>query len=153
MKELPFDKPGYEAWLKTVPPEIRELAEKYPPWFLYRDSATGYRAVIHAYTPKGKVRCHFLAAFNKIDFERDVHDMDPAQLTPCEPPDENEEVGLTIPPEDTNTYIAVRRAQMMLETWHELIRLVQIPPEAQAAFDRFGGMVRLNCEFLMGETQ
>lgn len=46
-----------QAWLETRPPVVRDVAERFPPWHLYRLTTTGQNARIVAYAENGTVRC------------------------------------------------------------------------------------------------
>ena len=46
---------SWEAWVRTRPPIVREVAERFPPWRLVRLKSTGHRGTIYSYSEDGTV--------------------------------------------------------------------------------------------------
>jgi hypothetical protein len=80
-----FHAPEWEAWLDERPPEIRELAARMPPWFLYRLKSSGHIVTIAAFSEHEAgpptLRVHVLRRYNPhILMERTVFGIPPEDL-------------------------------------------------------------------------
>lgn len=90
---IEMKEPDWSAWLDSRPPEIRRMAEKWPPNRLYRMGDTGHRVTIVSYGEDGTVRVFVSGKYNFVTFEREVFGVDPATLTECDLPPSDEPVG------------------------------------------------------------
>ncbi len=72
---------------------VRAIAERLPPWNLYRMKSTGQRCTIAAIAEDGTVRVDVTGEFNLIMFGRSVFGIDPNDLEVCDPPGDDEPVG------------------------------------------------------------
>ena len=83
----------WQEWLGQRPPEVRALAERLPPWNLYRMQSTGHRVTMKAYDENGTVRVVVSPQYNCVVFGREVFGVDPDDLEVCEVPEPSELVG------------------------------------------------------------
>ncbi len=84
----------HRKWLAARPPAIRELAERFPPWSLFRLKSTGHRVHVIAYGENGTLRVAVTGRFNALAFERQVFGVDPNDMEPCELPGPDEPLGV-----------------------------------------------------------
>lgn len=83
----------YQTWVAERPDGIRQIAERFFPWKLYRDKGH-HRVLVIGFAedpsvPGGvSVKMSVLAQFNEVlTFERNVFGVDPDDLVECELPD------------------------------------------------------------------
>ena len=91
---------SYARWCKKRPPVVRELAERFPPWELFRMKSTGHRCTVAAIAENGTVRVDITGEFNQTLFDRSVFGVDPGDLEPCELPGPNETPGTVLTQQD-----------------------------------------------------
>jgi hypothetical protein len=84
---------AWAEWVASRPPGIQTMCEKWPPDRLYRMEPTGQRVLLHSYEEDGTVTVDILGTFNALVCERRVFGIDPASLTECDLPTDNEVVG------------------------------------------------------------
>jgi hypothetical protein len=99
---------AWDAWLEVRPPIVRAVAERFPPWSLWRLDLTGedgkptgrfQRVYVLSYDetddPKRPITLTIavVGRFNAVAFERSVFGIDPADLTPCDLPGPDDPVG------------------------------------------------------------
>lgn len=95
----------YTEWVATRPVVIREMAQRWNPWTLYRMKSTGHRVLICSFYEDRTLRVVVLAQYNLIGFERYVFGIDPDDLEECDLPGPDDPVGIApvtiLPPEAT----------------------------------------------------
>lgn len=105
---------GYRKWVKSRPPNVRAVAERFEPWSLYRFKDTDQRVTIVSFGEEqdGSVTLTVMvsAEFNFTMFERQVFGVNPDNLEPCELPAENEPTGALLSGEEVMANLpALRR--------------------------------------------
>ncbi len=111
----------WEEWLGGRPPEVRIVAEKYPPNKLYRMKGTGHRVLLYSYCEDGTVTVIVSGKYNLVTMERRVFGISPDSLEPCDIPDENEPVGAMFQTDDEIlAYVNARRAENGIDPLVEL---------------------------------
>ena len=103
------DEKAYARWCKKRPAGVRELAERFPPWELFRIKSTGQRCTVAAVSENGTVRVDVTGEFNQVLFDRSVFGISPDDLEPCDLPAEGEIVGTALSPADVDANIDVLR--------------------------------------------
>ena len=104
----PEDEADYRLWVAGRPEPVRLVAERFEPWSLY---ALGHRRVTVVSFDEHEngdvtITVSITGDFNLIPFNREVFGIEPDELTPCDPPHEDEVVGtLLTEPEDVQAYI------------------------------------------------
>ncbi|MCK5923538.1 MAG: hypothetical protein KAG66_21565 [Methylococcales bacterium] len=83
-------------WAKGLPDKARRSALSHPAVQLYRDARTGHRVYIDSYANDGTVTIVVSGQFNHVAMERNVFGIDVSSLSPCDPPSEDEPVGVTL---------------------------------------------------------
>lgn len=77
----------WQEWLWERPPAVREVAERLPPWKLYRMTDTGQRVRILQYDEHHDDSVTLTVSvdnyFNFVLVERNVFGIDPAVMEPC----------------------------------------------------------------------
>jgi hypothetical protein len=101
-----FDEGGREAWqewLESRPAKIREVAEKYPPWILYRIKGGSTCGIIASYGEQEDgsvtVTVDVTGEFNLVIMDRSVFGIKPSDLEECDIPDGLKGTALTEQPE------------------------------------------------------
>ncbi len=94
------ERAGWEAWLAERPEAVRKVAEKLPPWKLYRLHDSGHRVTLRS-IDEGEddsvtLTVTVSAQFNLIAFERNVFGIKPEDLTECDLPGPDEPVGAAV---------------------------------------------------------
>ena len=94
----------YAEWLDERPPHVREVAERFPPWKLFRMESSGHRVTVHSFDERidGTVtlKVNVTGDYNFVAFERRVFGIDPEDLTECELPAEDELLGASLTTEE-----------------------------------------------------
>ena len=108
MKTANWYEPTQEAldawaeWTAERPPAVREVAERFPPWTLWKlphtdDPKRFQRVYVRSFgePEDGTVTLTVCVdgRFNLLAFERNVFGIDPSRLEPCELPGPDEKVG------------------------------------------------------------
>ena len=83
----------FEAWVKERPAIIRKMIKSHPPNLLYCMASSGHRVVIYSYSENETVAVAVLGKYNRVTFERRVFGIKPSELTECDLPPEDEELG------------------------------------------------------------
>lgn len=96
---------SWTRWVKSRPVAVREVAERFPPWELFRLKPTGQRVIVASFFENGTVSVDILGAFNHMDFERCVFGIDPNDLEPCELPAPGEVTGAIMTARDVQDNI------------------------------------------------
>lgn len=89
---------AWVSWCAERPPEIREVAERFPPWSLWllneqRVYPVGYSEPDPPKFPGVTLRVMVSGEYNFVMMEREVFGVDPASLTPADMPTPHEPVG------------------------------------------------------------
>jgi hypothetical protein len=99
---------SYEEWCAERPPEIAELARKFPPWNLYRLGKNRVYLIGFSESKDGTPHTCMVqvsAKFNYCAFERNVFGIKPEELVECDPPGPDEQVGVFLNEEQTEALI------------------------------------------------
>ena len=108
---------GWETWVNSRPLKVSAVARQFNPWQLYRMKSTGHRVLVYSFDdptsdPQLPVTLTVLVLgkFNKVAFERKVFGIPPEDLTPCELPGPEEEVGAALTdPEEIKAALALHK--------------------------------------------
>lgn len=99
-------KQEWEKWLSERPPQIRELAQKFPPDKLYLLKTSNHRVYPISYSEDGTLTVVVSGQYNVVMFDRNVFGINPNDLEECDLPDENESLGTVLTEEeDVESYI------------------------------------------------
>ncbi len=90
------DEEGWQEWVESRPPCVRELIKQLPPDRLYRLDGDGHRVLIHSYNEDGTVCVDVSGDYNFVIFERSVFGVNPADLEECDLPSANEPCGVAL---------------------------------------------------------
>ncbi len=72
---------AWMVWLGQRPESVMRVAERLPPWLLYRLKSTGQLVEMRSFSEDGTVTVAVLKQWNGPHvFERDVFGVDPADL-------------------------------------------------------------------------
>jgi hypothetical protein len=113
----------WDEWVSTRPEVVRKIAEKLKPWELYwlpcgdGHPLGGHRVTIHSISEDGTVTVDVTGDFNKIMFGRRVFGIDPADLTPCDLPPPDEELGEVLTQEEANDNLDAMRVMVRPDLW------------------------------------
>lgn len=87
------DETKYKAWLSNIPSRFRKIAEQFDPWSVYRMKSTRHLVMLYGFdeTEYGiMLIVLFLKDFNPfVPFNRNVFEVNPNDLEPCELPESN----------------------------------------------------------------
>lgn len=110
---------GWAKWVRSRPPAIRAVAEKFDPWSLYRMKSTGQRVRIYSFTEGEPVTLTVLvlAEFNLVLFETQVFGIAPEDLEPCELPGATEPVGAVLQGDEVRHNIDALRVLVRPDLW------------------------------------
>lgn len=101
-------------WVAERPPAVREIAQRFEPWSLYRMKSTGQRVAILSFGEQedGSVTLTVAVSgqFNLVMFDRNVFGIDPNDLEPCDLPAEDEAVGAVMSQRDVDDNLPALRA-------------------------------------------
>lgn len=108
---------AWKEWLAELPEKVRQVAERFDPWSLYRMKSTGHRVFICGMgeDQKGNATLTVLisAEYNFVIFAREVFGIEPDDLEPCGLPAEDELTGsLLTTQEDVEAFCAAKRQEM-----------------------------------------
>lgn len=95
-KELPPHlQKEWADWLATRPEGIQELAKRFPPWKLFRLNSNRVYVQSYGEGEDGELtlRVAVDARFGVVTMERTVFGIKPEDLTECDLPDPDEQVG------------------------------------------------------------
>lgn len=111
---------SWAEWCETRPYGVRQVAEKHPPWKLFKMD-TGHRVTVTSYQEleqsphKVSVTVAVTGEYNKVLFARQVFGIDPDELEECDLPGENEELGVEIAQEDVPAYLKLMKERESAE--------------------------------------
>ena len=60
----------WNEWLSDRPESIKKLADKYPPYNLYKLKTSGQRVTMHSYWEDGTVSIWITGKFNLVMFDK-----------------------------------------------------------------------------------
>ena len=103
---------AWQEWLDERPPNVRAVAERFPPWELYRMKDTGQRVTVASFYEDGTVSVDVTGQFNATMFNSNVFGIDPANLEPCDLPDSNEVTGTMMTSEEVDENIDLLRVSI-----------------------------------------
>jgi len=109
IEPTPEQEKEWAEWVASRPDKVRAVAERFPPWELYRMKSTGQRVTVASYSEDGTVSVNVSADFNVTLFERNVFGIDPDDLEPCDLPNETEPRGALMTGEEVNENIDALR--------------------------------------------
>lgn len=99
---------SWEEWVAKLPAVSRDLAERFPPNYLYRLKSTGQRVTIKAYSDKGTLSVAVSGDYNRVVFNHVLPCIAPLDLEECELPGLGEDVGATLTElQDIREYVAM----------------------------------------------
>ena len=109
----PEQKSGWGQWVAERPDNVREVAERFDPWTLYRMKDTNQRVTLYSFReqPDGGVTLtvNITGQFNLIAFDRQVFGINPDDLEECDLPVEGEPLGEGLNEDEQLEYINARR--------------------------------------------
>lgn len=89
----------WEQWLESRPPQIVEVARRYPPWELFRMDS-GHRCTVYSYGEEEgggvSLTVSVTGEYNLVVFNRNVFGVSPDELTPCDLPADDEILGAAL---------------------------------------------------------
>lgn len=95
---------GWKAWVAERPDNVRQVAESFEPWSLYRMKDTGQRCTLVSFGEgeDGSVTLtvNITGEFNAVIFDRSVFGVDPDSLESCDLPPKTEAVGAALTDSD-----------------------------------------------------
>jgi hypothetical protein len=109
---------AWKEWVETRPPGVREVAERFEPWSLYRLKSTGQRVTLRSIASDGTVTVNVTGQFNLVTHERAVFGIDPDDLEPCDPPPPGEPVGSAMTQQEVEDNIDALRVQVRPDLWY-----------------------------------
>lgn len=89
----PEQRAAWDEWLSDRPQVIKDLAEKYPPYNLYRMG--NHRVTLYSYSEDGTVTVNVTGEYNRVLFSRQVFGVDPSRIVECDLPAHGEDLGDT----------------------------------------------------------
>ena len=114
-KPTPEQEAGWKEWVAGRPDNVREVAERFNPWTLYRMKSTGQRVSICSFGEgeKGDVTLtvDIVGQFNLLLHDLQVFGIDPDDLEECDLPAEDEPLGEILDDDEQLEYINARRRE------------------------------------------
>lgn len=119
MEVTPEQEAEWKTWVADRPPDVRDVAERFDPWSLYRMKSTGQRVTIRSFRegPPVTLTVNILSDFNLVLFERQVFGIEPNDLEPCDIQDQDEPVGAVISQEDAIENVDAMRVLIRPDLW------------------------------------
>lgn len=121
MTPTPEQEAGYRNWLATRPDHVRQVAERFDPWSLYRLKTSGHRVTVASFGEgeDGAVTLtvNVLADFNLVMFERQVFGIQPDDLEPCDLPAADERLGAMLAPAEVDDHLDELRVMVRPDLW------------------------------------
>ena len=104
----------WETWLRGRPAIIHTLAQRFPPYNLYRLKRTGQRCTIHSYNEGGTLTVAVTGQWNQVMFDRHVFGVAPENLEEAELPGPDELHGTVLTdPEEIATFVDLTRPAVL----------------------------------------
>ncbi len=115
----PEQESEWKQWVSERPDDIREVAERFDPWSLYRLKSSGHRVTLYSISEGSPVTVtvNVLKEFNEIMFERQVFGINPDDLEPCELPAHDEVVGAMMTQDQVYENLDSLRATIRPDLW------------------------------------
>lgn len=113
---------GWADWVAERPKVVRDIAERFDIWTLYRLKSTGQRVQIVAVSEDGTLRVNVDPAHNLTLMGTTVFGVPPEDLEECDLPGHDEPVGELLTPEQQLRFVNGRRHANGLEPLDELPR-------------------------------
>lgn len=92
----PESRADWDAWVKSRPEVIQNLAQQYPPNKLYRIKETGQRVTLISYGEDRTARVNVTGKYNTVMFDREVFGVPFDDLEECDLPDKDELIGTVL---------------------------------------------------------
>lgn len=106
----------YAEFVATRPEAVRLVAERFPPWTLYRIKGSGHRCHVYSFgeAEDGSVSLtvSVTGQFNAVMFDRNVFGISPEDLEECELPSADEATGTLMSPEAVDENIDAMRVMV-----------------------------------------
>lgn len=121
VEPTPEEEAEWKRWVSERPPAIRNVAELFDPWSLYRMKDTGSRVTVESFSEAkdGSVTVTVAIGgdYNIVFFEREVFGVNPDNLEPCEPPPQNKATGAILSQNDVSENIDMLRVMLAPDIW------------------------------------
>ena len=109
---------SWQKWCDSRPPVVKALAERFPPWELFRIKSTGQRVFAISYFEGGTLKVAVTGRFNLVMMETAVFGIKPEDLEPCDLPQPGEPVGAMLTEmEDVEKYKDEMRLKVRPDLW------------------------------------
>lgn len=82
----PEEASEWAKWVRSRPPTVRDLCERFPPNRLFRLKSTGDLVTVHSWCENGTITVDVTAEFNAVLFERNVFGISPDDMEECDIP-------------------------------------------------------------------
>lgn len=104
----------WETWFRGRPGMIQSLAQRFPPYNLYRLKSTGQRCTIYSYNEGGTLTVAVTGQWNQVMFDRHVFGVAPENLEEAELPGPDELHGTVLTdPEEIATFVNLTRPAVL----------------------------------------
>ncbi len=115
----PEEVTAWNEWVAERPPAIRDVAQRFDPWSLYRLKSSGHRVTVYSVDASDPVTVtvDVTGDFNAVTFERRVFGINPDDLEPCELPSPDEPVGAVMSREDVSENLDALRVAIRPDLW------------------------------------
>ncbi len=108
----------WNEWVAERPPAVREVAQRFEPWSLYRLKSSGHRVTIYSFTDEPvTMTVDVTGDFNAVTFERRVFGINPDDLEPCELPSPDEPLGALMSQGEVNENRDALRVAIRPDVW------------------------------------
>lgn len=113
---------AWNKWLRDRPAKVRLVAEKFPPWKLFRIASTGQRVTVYSVNEAKDsddvtLTVSVLAKYNLVQFERNVFGISPDDLVECELPADSEQLGAALTQDQVQDNIDDLRLTIRPDLW------------------------------------
>jgi hypothetical protein len=112
IEPTPEQTEAWAEWVAERPECVRNIAEKLPPWELFRLKTTGQRVTVASFFENGTVSVEVRGEFNFHLFDANVFGIDPADLEPCDLPAPDELTGTMMSPEQVDDNVDALRVMI-----------------------------------------
>lgn len=112
---------GWAKWVASRPPAVREVANRFEPWSLYRLKTTNQRVTVVSFSeqPDGSVTLTVAVTgeFNAVLHDRAVFGIKPDDLEPCDLPGPEEPLGTVLSEAEVMANIDALRVMRRPDLW------------------------------------